>query len=64
MFNRNLTRRSQDILMSLLKRSTVALAAAMMLAILAISPHPELFSGLLFLILALLCCAVGIIIVL
>jgi hypothetical protein len=30
------------MLMSLLKRSTVALAAAMMLAILAISPHSSL----------------------
>jgi small-conductance mechanosensitive channel len=41
MFHRNLTR-SWDMLMSLLKRSTVALAAAMMLAILAISPHTSL----------------------
>jgi hypothetical protein len=42
--------------MSLLKKNTVALTAPMMLAILAISPHPKLFSSL-FLIFALVYCA-------
>jgi len=47
------------MLMSLLKRSTTALTATMMLAILAISPHPKLLSNF-FLkkILTLICCTV------
>jgi hypothetical protein len=44
--------------MSLLKRSTIALVVAMMLTILAISPHLELLSSFLKIILALVCCAV------
>ncbi len=47
MFHINLTRRCWDMLMSLLKRSTIALATTMMLAILAISSHPKLLSSLL-----------------
>jgi hypothetical protein len=45
------------MLMSLLKRSTIALAIAMMFTILAISPHPELLSSFLKIILALVRCA-------
>jgi hypothetical protein len=45
------------MLMSLLKRSTIALAATMMLAILAISPHPKLLSSFKKKI-ALVCCGV------
>jgi hypothetical protein len=33
------------MLMSLLKRNTFALAATMMLAIMAISPHPKLLNS-------------------
>jgi hypothetical protein len=36
------------MLMSLLKMSTIALVATMMLAILAISPHPKLLNSLFF----------------
>jgi hypothetical protein len=59
MFHINLTRRHWDMLMSLLKRSTIVIIVAMMLAILAISPHPKLFSSFFFFFfLALVCCVV------
>jgi len=43
------------MLMYLLKRSTIALAIAMMLTNLATSPHPKLFSSFFNIILALVC---------